>query len=475
MQRTIIIGLCVLAIGHAAATVGTHARADVPGNWSDAVPMVAGAGQHFVAPDGKPTAVGTKESPWDMASALEGRHPIPPGDILWIRGGTYRNPDRKHGSQGWNVNLCGTEKAPVYVRAYPGERVTIDGGLQLGFQGKAEHVWLWDLELLTSDLQRETRTAGSAPMDLSGPLGGLHVATSTGCKFINLVIHDTYEAIGCWVGARDSEIHGCLIYQNGWKGPDRCHGHCIYTQNRDGTKTISGCIFSTPFGHGQQLVQAYGSKAAWVNGFRIEDNIAYAMTPQGDRLLVGGMADGNRNNRVLRNYFFNAALQLGYSGKNHTGGHVRENVLLDGSIVVCNYLDVEVRDNLVVGGGIKTDNCGQATNQGNQTFAKGKRADAASAFLIPNKYDPTRAHLAVFNWAGAPTAQVKVAPVLKAGDRYQLLDPHNFFGKPLFAGKCQGEMMSVPIKETFAAFVVLKGDGTNRGGLPGAPSRPARQ
>ena len=273
---------------------------------------------------------------------------------------------------------------------------------------------------------------------------------------------------------RDSEIHGCLIYQNGWKGPDRCHGHCIYTQNRDGTKTISGCIFSTPFGHGQQLVQAYGSKAAWVNGFRIEDNIAYAMTPQGDRLLVGGMADGNRNNRVLRNYFFNAALQLGYSGKNHTGGHVRENVLLDGSIVVCNYLDVEVRDNLVVGGGIKTDNCGQATNQGNQTFAKGKRGCRQrfpySQQVRSDVPPPGRIQLG----RGAD-GEVKVAPFLKAGDRYQLLDPHNFFGKPLFAGKCQGEMMSVPIKETFAAFVVLKGDGTNRGGLPARPSRPARQ
>jgi hypothetical protein len=462
MKRlSIVIGFVVLAIGRAAAAFGSPARADIPGNWSDAVPMVAGAGQHFVAPDGKPTGAGTKESPWDIVSALEGGHSIRPGDILWIRGGTYRNPDRKHSSQGWKVNLCGTEKAPVFVRAYPGEHVTIDSGLQLGFKGKAEHVWLWDLELVTSDLQRETKTAGTAPMDLNGPLGGLHVATSTGCKFINLVIHDTYQAIGYWVGALDSEVHGCLIYQNGWKGPDRCHGHCIYTQNRDGTKTISGCIFSTPFGHGQQLIQAYGSKAAWVNGFRIEDNISYAMAPQGNRLLVGGQADGNRDNRVLRNYFFNATLQLGYSGKNHTDGYVGENVLFNGSIVVHNYLDVEVRDNLVVGGGINTDNCGQVTNQRNQTFAKGKRADTPRAFLIPNKYDPTRAHLALFNWAGMPTAQVKVAPFLKAGDSYQLLDPHNFYGKPLLAGKCEGEMMPVPIEGTFGAFVVLKGDRTN--------------
>lgn len=461
MQRSITLGLFILAIGPATVTVGSPGRADVPGNWSDAVPMATGTGQHFVAPDGKPTGAGTKDSPWDIVYALEGRHPIRPGDILWIRGGTYRNPDRKHSSQGWVVSLCGTEKAPVYVRAYPGERVTIDSGLQLGFKGKAEHVWLWDLELVTSDLQRETKTAGTAPMDLSGPLGGLHVATSRGCKFINLVIHDTYQAIGYWVGALDSEVHGCLIYQNGWKGADRCHGHCIYTQNRDGYKAISGCIFSTPFGHGQQLIQAYGSKAAWVNGFRIEDNISYAMTPQGDRLLVGGMANGNRDNSVLRNYFFNATLQLGYSGKDHTRGHVRENVLLDGSIVVHNYLDVEVRDNFVVGGGINMSNCGQVANQGNQTFAMGNRTNTPSAFLIPNKYDPTRAHLAVFNWGGGPTAKVKVAPFLKAGDTYQLFDPRDFFGKPVFAGKCEGEMMSLPIKGPFAAFVVVKGERTN--------------
>jgi hypothetical protein len=69
-RRAFVIGLVVLAVGRAAAAVGSQASADVPGNWSDAVPMVAGAGQHFVALEGTPTGAGTKESPWDLVSAL---------------------------------------------------------------------------------------------------------------------------------------------------------------------------------------------------------------------------------------------------------------------------------------------------------------------------------------------------------------------------------------------------------------------
>ncbi|MCX7046417.1 MAG: hypothetical protein NTX50_13145 [Candidatus Sumerlaeota bacterium] len=436
--------------------VGAAEDSILPGAWSAAVPIASGAAQHFVSPDGKPTATGAKEDPWDIVSALEGKHPIKPGDVIWIRGGVYKNPDRKHDTMGWIVSLSGTEKAPIHIRAYPGERATIDSGLQLGFKGKAEYVWLWDLEMIVSDLQRETKTPGSAPADLSGPLGGLHVANSKGCKYINLMIHQTCQGISFWVGALDSEVHGCLIYDNGWKSTDRNHGHCIYTQNKDGLKTISGCILSTPWGGGQQLIQAYGSKAAFVNGFHIEDNIGYSLTPQGDRLLIGGGAPGNKDNQALRNYLYNANLQIGYTGKPHEDCKAIGNIVANGSISVSSYKHCEIRDNVVVGGGISPANCEKVINEGNKIYAKDKRPEAPQAILIPNKYDPTRAHLAIFNWTKASEVKASTAPFLKSGENYRLLDPKDFYGKPVFEGKCDGETIAVPMKTEFVAFVILK-------------------
>src|SRR5690606_16073256 len=81
----------------------------------------------FAAPRGQPSNPGTRESPWDIESALTNRTKIRAGDTLWLRGGTYRHPNRSAGSKGYVVNLQGKAGKPVTVRAYGSERVTIDG------------------------------------------------------------------------------------------------------------------------------------------------------------------------------------------------------------------------------------------------------------------------------------------------------------------------------------------------------------
>jgi hypothetical protein len=77
--------------------------------------------------------------------------------------------------------------------------------------------------------------------------------------------------------------------------------------------------------------------------------------------------------------------------------------------------------------------------------------------LLPNKYDPNRAHLAVYNFAQAPQVSVKMAQFLKAGDKVRLLDPKDFYGKPVWEGTAAGETLSVPTPGEFAVYVVLKG------------------
>ena len=259
--------------------------------------------------------------------------------------------------------------------------------------------------------------------------------TGANCKYINLVLHDNAQGCSFWTGAKDSELYGCLIYNNGWQAPDRGHGHCIYTQNDDGVKHIASCIMTCLY-DGQQTVQAYGSKNARVNNYLFEDNIAYDK----GRFLIGGQGGGSHNLRALRNYLYKVGFQLGYSGENE---------------------DCEVRDNVVFRGGLAINKFKTTVNEGNLVITNdADRPKESKAFMVPNRYDPARANLAVFNWGGAEGATsevaVKATPFLKEGESFRLMDPKDFFGKPVFEGRCQGDTIKIPVRGEFGAFVVLK-------------------
>ena len=194
---------------------------------------------------------------------MDGRQKIAPGDTLWLLGGTYKHPNRQRGNLGYNVRLAGRADQPIHVRAARGQRVTIDGGLAV--QPPSAYLWIWDLELLVSENLTQSRRfeeSGSHPTSYDRPHGGLNIYAGTGCKYINLVIHDNAQGVSFWSGATDSELHGCIIYDNGWDAPDRGHGHAIYTQNEKGVKTISDCIMTGGYGY---TMHAYGSSRAFVD------------------------------------------------------------------------------------------------------------------------------------------------------------------------------------------------------------------
>ena len=377
------------------------------------------APEHFAAPEGKPENPGTKESPWDLATALSGAKKIEPGATIWVRGGTYTGK--------FQVKLAGSEAAPIVVRAWPGERARIlNSGIDV--VEPSTYVWLRDLEIAGDGPveKRKTQVKGSWPSDMPGT-GGLTVHAGKGCKFINLVIHDNIlGGVGWWVGSTDSEMHGCLIYNNGWWAPDRTHGHCIYVQNKDGIKTISNCILTVPDWGGAYSMHAYGSGKAYVDNFVIEDNIAYERGP----FLVGG-GRPSRNIVVRRNYLHRVGMQVGYTAPENE--------------------DCEVRDNVITGGGLSVTKYKKAVKEGNVI-----NGAEARAVLIPNAYDPGRGHVAIYNPAKAAEATLDVSKVLKPGDGYRLLDPKDLYGKPLHEGICRGASIAVPMTADFAAFVLMK-------------------
>jgi hypothetical protein len=429
---------------------------------SDAGVPAAGGAEFFVAPDGKADAAGTKDAPWDIDSALSGaQKAVKAGDTVWIKGGTYKHANRK-GGNGYTVKLVGAEGKPVRVCARPGERATLDGGLQTW--EPARHVWLQDLEVIVSENltgDRTSKGSGSGnPGDLARPWGGVTIRSSGDCKYIDLDIHHNMQGMSMessLLGPND-EVYGTLIHDNGWKGSDRAHGHAIYGQNKNGTKTVSNCIMTVPFGNGQQMCQVYGSGRAFLDGFHIIQSIAYV--PQalaGTPFLIGGSARSN-DCHLVENCFYNLDVKLGYSAKGNTGGRVCDNVIFTPSNLRITYFaDIEIKNNVLAGIGIiEPIQCGKVVNEGNQVLGKNLPAEP-TVRLFPNKYDAKRANLAVFNWQRAAEVKVPAGTFLKAGDSFRLMNPEDFYGKPVFEGKCSGDAVTVPVKGEFAAFVVIKG------------------
>ncbi len=389
----------------------------------------------YVATDGRAEGEGTKDSPWDPESTLVGRQKVEPGDTVWIRGGTYKHPDRKLGSPGYVVRLAGEEEKPIHVRAVPGQRVTIDGGLTV--QAPSTYLWIWDLEILVSEnfsMSRRVEETGSHPQSYNRPWGGLNVHAGKGCKYINLVIHDNAQGISFWSGATDSEVHGCIIHDNGWDAPDRGHGHAIYTQNKEGTKTISDCIMTGGFSY---TMHAYGSSRAYVDNYLVVGNVCYSGGP----FLIGG-GRPSRNIRAFQNYLHGINMRIGYSAPHNEDCYIRENVIVDGRLEIKDYR--------------------KAVDEGNLVLAPGDPRPTeppARVVLRVNRYDPSRANVVIFNWAKKPTVELTPGSFLQPGDEYRLLDPRVFFGRPVLSGTFDGSPLRVPLDGEFAAFVLIKRAG----------------
>jgi len=72
----------------------------------------------FVSLNGKSTAMGSKEDPIDLATALSSHSPVRPGETIWIEEGVYTGT--------YVSSLNGSDGLPISVRPLPGQRVIID-------------------------------------------------------------------------------------------------------------------------------------------------------------------------------------------------------------------------------------------------------------------------------------------------------------------------------------------------------------
>ena len=113
----------------------------------------------------------------------------------------------------------------------------------------------------------------------------------------------------------------------------------------------------------------------------------------------------------------------------------------------------------IVGGGLTVNKYKKAVKEDNLVFGRNdpRPGQPALVLLRPNRYDPNRANVAVlFNGLKRPTVEIPCDKFLHPGDQYRLMNPRDFFGKPVAGGTYQGKPITASVKGEFAAFVLLK-------------------
>lgn len=438
-------------------------------------PPVTG-NQWHVAPNGSSGGDGSQSRPWDMRTALNGPSAVKPGDTIWVHGGTYGG-----NSNIYNSYLRGTAAAPIVVRAYPGERATVLGGIAT----YSPYTWYWGLEIMNTNPDRGTGRGAPECFDTYD--------NSVGVKIINMVLHDCTQGLGFWRYATDAEAHGNVIFYNGYQSDVRGAGHGIYTQNGPaGTKLLQDNIIFDQFGMG---IQAYGSGNTWVQDITADGNIVFnngsisSGSIHVDNIIFAGGALLTRNT-LTNNYTYHTPSlndgysRLGWQYSTYAGTVVAQNnywVGGESSIELWYFDQATFTGNYVYGkdlqemylklnGNQKTSNytwdnnkyfgSGRFTFNDSRTDFNGWRSatglDRNStfssgaprgvwAFARPNKYEPGRGNIAVYNWDLRSAVDVDVSSVVRVGAQYEVRDAQNFYGTPVATGTYNGGTISIPM------------------------------
>lgn len=422
---------------------------------------------HYAAPIRAPGADGSASRPWDLPTALAGGGgQMLPGDTLWLRGGTYRGSFR--------TDLQGTPAARLTIRQYPGERATIDGTLR----AEGSYLTFWGFEVMQSN-------PDSANYVLQ--------AYTTAGRFINLVLHDagiSGVSMSTTSGA-DMELYGCVIYNN---GTHENLDHGIYAHNTTATvKHITDNVLFNNYARGLQIYEggdslirnfdvtgnvyfnngSISSAASPINllisapaatsGIVAVENMVYSSPGlDGIGLRIGNYGAAYNRDIVLRNNYAaggRIALQMAYAWDRAT---VQNNVLLastDDEVhtgganlgAVYQWADnVYYRDPAALAWRHDSTDYSfaawkAATGLGSSDQATAALPTSPQVFLRPNKYEPGRANIVVYNWDRRGEVAVDMSTVLRAGDRYEVRNVQDMFGTPVTVGTYAGGAVAIPM------------------------------
>jgi hypothetical protein len=304
------------------------------------------------------------------------------GDTLLLRTGIY--------SGDFISSSNGTLDAPIEIRPIEGEKPVIDGSIDIN----GDYTYIKGIEVLRSGFtQRVSREAGSYPLDIRVK-PGIKIS-AVGDKIIGCVVHDCPTGI-LLSNHPAMEVSGCIVYYNGWLGPDRGHGHGIYAYSPNAW--IENNVFMGGYSYNIHCYAANPEKQS-LDVFYVRNNISFIAGELGKYrapdILIGGSAGMVTHSPTLYGNctYGGASVVIGYQG---TATDI---------ILVDNYFP----EGIITNGNI-------FLSEGNTLT----RQPDLRVFLRPAFEN--RLHLAVYNEAQSESVPVDLASVtgLAAGDRVRV-------------------------------------------------------
>lgn len=422
---------------------------------------------YYVSPAGRGSAAGSRDQPWDLATALAGAGGrVQPGDTVWLLGGRYVGTE-------FTTHLRGTASARITFRQARGERAVIDGRLL----ARGAYLDFWGFEITQSQ-------------PLANPdIQLLDVRTDHG-RFINLVLHDANtHGLNFWTPGVNAELYGCIIYNN---GSHENLDHGVYVHNDVGVKRLVDNIFFNNYARG---IQVYATRRNDVlRNVHVEGNISFnngTISSSSTRVnLLFNAEVPVENMAAVDNLLFFSPdagginARLGRARQSYRGLLFRRNYLVGGRIGIemqREWEDAVVDSNVVVAptktlAVTTSGNVSSYRWQANRYVAgaassawmhNGRRLDFASwrsetglgatdragasspaqlhVVVRPNKYERGRAHIAVVNYGLAPSVSVDLSTVLRAGERFEIRNVQDLAGAPVVAGTYSGTAISLPM------------------------------
>jgi hypothetical protein len=435
--------------------------------------VVFAATTYYVSPSGVATNDGSNAHPLDLKTALSRLGPVRPGDTVLVHGGVYElaaNPNANGDLGIFYSNLVGTEAAPITIRQFPGEHATLNGRLASDLPVlvvESSYTWYWGFEITNS--QPDRYVLRGTGLDVYGAHN----------HFINLVIHDVGQGVGFWAtnSPDDSELYGSLIYNVGWEGPDRGHGHSVYVQNSSGFKRITNNILFNGFSFG---IHAYAQNGR-IDNIEVRDNIVF---DHGILSVTGGLkanvlfaADTPAQSPTIAGNF--AYYPAGSDGRDLditycNQGLIQGNYLSGGTpLKIYSCPNSSVTGNTIIG---PVDGALQSTYSINSYSTT---PSGVFAHVEANFYEPGRSHVVIYNWDHLAQVSVDLSAAgLANGDQFEVRDVQNYFGSPVLTGTYSGAvlipMFGLPIAPVvgnspvqpghtgseFGAFIVQRVSGT---------------
>jgi hypothetical protein len=420
---------------------------------------VAMAADWYVSPSGRASGVGNISDPLDIVTALSGVR-TKPGDTVWLRGGVYKGC--------FSSYLKGSASYPIKVRPYRDERVVIDGGLWI----HGAYAWYMGFEVTSTSKDKVGQ--GVTGVTVLGP----------NTKCINLVIYEGCDSgIGFWKSATDSEIYGCLIYNNGWQGTDRWHGHGIYMQNETGWKRVRETIILR---QGEKGIAAYG-KSPTMRNMLFEGNVLFENLVN---IIVGGTTNPTTDVIFRNNFLYGSCAAFGYTAVGNQRLTVENNRFVTPEKVRAFFIrewdNYTVRNNLFYGPEVLvywvkpsnlttfTHTWSKNTYINNSLYAKPFARDgfgwytfsawkssmntdfdstwkqgtsSGMIFLRRNYYDSKRANLIIYNLQKQDFAYVNLSSAFARGRQYEIRDVRNYFGPPVATGTVTSSAIAIPMRD----------------------------